>query len=155
MWPIIGIGVLAVVALVYEVRKHISSTLQQEGWTPVPAGPPAPTGITETATGAVVMLAPGNMGNVAISGASAFPPPAMQVQVQPPTASSTGVGWIGGITSSNPNVVSTVGALLSPGQPGQMSSSLSVMGAGTSTITVTWNDGVNSQTTTFTVTATG
>jgi hypothetical protein len=155
MWPLITVAVLAGIALVYEVRKHIASTLQSEGWTPVPAGPSVPTGITKTATGAGVTLAPGNMGSVSLAGASGFPPPQVQVQVQPPTATSpAGLGWIGGITSSNPNVVSTVGALVNPGQSGQMSSSLSVMGPGTSTITVTWNDGQASQTSTFTVVAT-
>jgi len=154
MWSIITVGLLVSAVIVYEVRKHIASTLQQEGWTPVTPGPAVPTGITKTSTGTSVMLAPGDMGSVNVGSASAFPPPTVQVSVQPPSATSSGVGWISGITSSNPSVVSPTGALINPGQPGQMSAPLTAMGAGTANITVQWNDGQTSRTTTFSIVAT-
>ena len=144
MWPIIIVGLCAGIALVYEIRKHIASTLQQEGWTPVPAGPSTPTGTTQTASGAGVMLTPGNMGAVTVAGTNGFPPPTVQVQVQPPTATGPGgIGYISGITSSDQSVVSTASALINPGQPGQMSTSLTAMAVGTTTITVQWNDGTS------------
>ncbi len=163
MWALLILAAGLAAAVWYE-RNKIITTLQQEGWTPVPAGPPppaptAPPGVVPTtpnpAGGVSVLLTPGNLGTLNVAGATGFPPPGVALNVQTPTTTSPGgIGWIGNVTSSNPNIVPTTGVLISPGQPGQMTAPLTVMAPGTTTITVQWNDGANSQTTTFTVNAT-
>lgn len=154
--PWLFFGLFGVVSLIgYEVWKFKAS-----GWTPVPSGPPAPLptappGVVPTspdpAGGVLVTLVPGNMGTLSVAGANGFPPPGVTVQVQPPSGTGPGIGWIGSFTSSNQAVATA--SLIHPGQSGQMSVPVLIMGPGTADVTVQWNDGQSAQTTKFTIAA--
>lgn len=163
MWWLVGSVVTLLVGAVWYERHKIQTQLQAEGWTPTPLAPPpatptAPAGVVPTTPaaggGLQVTMAPGNLGTLAVPGTSGFPPPSVVLQVTPPNTANPNVGALLGVTSSNASVIDASHALINPGQPGQMTSSLSVMGAGTTIITVTWNDGTSAQTTSFTVNAT-
>lgn len=164
MWLVVGGVLLFLGGAVWFERQKIQAQLKAQGWTPVVPGsapglPTAPAGVVPTVKGPdgnpLITLVPGNMGAIAVAGTNAFPPPSIGVQAAPPgTPGVSGIGWLAGVTSSNPTVVDASHALLSPGQPGQMATTLMVMQAGTSTITVQWNDGAKSQTSSFTVNAT-